>query len=784
MMQQIYQQEQSPSQESQGQQMVLCPVRVVYETQMLVQPGEQMQPNQTILINPQNPPPWIQNRPVQNQVYYVQQMPTNYMQTTQQHIDPNQLYIQNFAYQNIQPMYVQNPQEQIRPMQMVPSNVVHSIQNNMSSNLQNQRIVSNPPQMPQNMNTVQNIQNQNIPTHRQITPNQITHINELINNIRPQETNGQNVYRQPTPQIMHQDQKVQLHQTFTMVPNNMQTMHRLPQGYEQSIGNIRPKAQQNIANMQLIHQNTVSPNVQETRKVVTTVNKGNQHHIPTVPVKAPQNFRPIQPRTNQIRNSGPNLISVQSTNSMIQHTIPNTISINNVPRKILPNNVPISSSISISSNGKIEGNNIPMNRKRKSESPDEVHKKISINNHTDNPIIIKRIENVSNNVNCSDVGVNTSPIHKPDGRIIMNSLQITPLRPSNDKNTKIKEELAKPVRTNIPILEPQNVSGNNTVIPNVSVNNTVIPNSLPILPTEKDKLVRNTVYTQARGRVLNDKEICFENKKVNELENKQAIPSASKDIDQNQPIQMETNEIQKTTEVVNDSKIKKLDYKIIKEETKLNKTQSHSTTTDKLKEENKIDKIQLNSCNTDIKLKEESKPNKIEPNSTTTEIKLKEDRNYVLTHVLDGYVIQESNIAFPIRKPLKEKCLQNNTEEMDLKKEVKEEKETAIRNNSKILDISHLQIKEIEKMNADMDSERKNEDKENPFTNLKLSIVKSWTTDQLATHLNEYAWNETVSVLQEHELDGESLFLVSRGQLVTIGVSEEHADIICEFVKS
>lgn len=602
-----------------------------------------MQPNQTILINPQNPPPWIQNRPVQNQVYYVQHMPTNYVQTTQQHIDPNQLYIQNFAYQNIQPMYVQNPHEQIRPMQMVPSNVVHNIQNNMNSNLQNQRMISNAPQMPQNMTTVQHVQNQNIPTHRQITPSQITHINELVNNIRPQETNGQNIYRQPAPQIMHQDQKFQLHQTFTMVPNNMQTMHRLPQGYEQSIGNIRPMAQQNIANIQPIHQNTVSPNVQETRKIVTTVNKGNQHHIPTVPVKAPQNFRPIQPRTNQIRTSGPNVISVQTTNSMIQHTMPNTISINNVPRKILPNNVPISNSISISSNGKIEGNNIPMNRKRKSESPDEVHKKISINNHTDNPIIIKRIENVSNNVNCSDVGVNTSPIHRPDGRMIMNSLQITPLRPPNDKNTKIKEELAKPVRTNISILETHNVSGNS--------NKTVIANSLPLLPTEKDKLVRNTVYTQARGRVLNDKEICFESKKINELENKQAIPSASKDVNQNQPIKMETNEIQKTTEVVNDSKIKKLDSKIIKEETKLNKIQSNSTTTDNyLKEESKVDKNQCNSSNTDIKFKEISKPNKIEPNSTTTEIKLKEDRNFVLTHVLDGYVIQESNIAFPVSK--------------------------------------------------------------------------------------------------------------------------------------
>lgn len=63
---------------------------------------------------------------------------------------------------------------------------------------------------------------------------------------------------------------------------------------------------------------------------------------------------------------------------------------------------------------------------------------------------------------------------------------------------------------------------------------------------------------------------------------------------------------------------------------------------------------------------------------------------------------------------------------MDLKKEVKEEKETAIRNNSKILDISHLQIKEIEKMNNDVGSERKNEDKGNcciSFDYFLLSVL-------------------------------------------------------------
>lgn len=68
-------------------------------------------------------------------------------------------------------------------------------------------------------------------------------------------------------------------------------------------------------------------------------------------------------------------------------------------------------------------------------------------------------------------------------------------------------------------------------------------------------------------------------------------------------------------------------------------------------------------------------------------------------------------ILFQIRKPLKEKTLQINISEPGIKKEVKEEKETDIRNNSKILDISHLQIKEIENMDATDDDKDKVFDK-------------------------------------------------------------------------
>lgn len=580
-----------------------------------------MQPNQTILINPQNPPPWIQNRPVQNQVLYVQHMPTNYMQPPQQHIDPNQLYLQNFAYQNIQPMFVQSPQDQMRPMQMVPPNVVHNIQGNINPNLQNQRILTNTPTLPQTINAVPN---QNIHTQRPVVPNQIAHINELVNNIRPQDNNniGPNTYRQPGPQIMQQEQKIQVQPTITMVPNNIQNMPRFSSPYDQS-NQVRPIAQQNIANIQPTHQNTMQ-NVQEVRKAPSTANKGIQH-MPTVSVKGPQSFRPIQPRTNQIRASGPNIISVQPSSSTISQNTPNTISINSGPRKIIPNNVPTTNSISISSNGKIEGNNIPLSRKRKSESPDDLHRKIS-NNPSENPIIIKRIENVSN-VSCTDVGVNTSPIHKPDGRIIINNMQITPLRQSHDPNTKIKEELAKPIR-NMPILETQNI---------VRSANVATPNSLPMLPTEKDKLVRNTVFTQARGRVLTDKEVSTEVRNINEIDNKQPIPSALTVKEQNPEIKPETKQLKEAKEI---KEIK--ETKAIKETKEIKETKQKET-------EKEVKDRKLENLDSKI-LKEEKKPSITQSNTKTPDIKLKDDRNFVLTHVLDGYVIQESNVAFPVSK--------------------------------------------------------------------------------------------------------------------------------------
>nr|XP_034838527.1 titin-like isoform X2 [Maniola hyperantus] len=838
MQQPVYQQEQQGSQD-QGQ-MVLCPVRLVYETQMLVQPGDQIQPNQTILINHQNTPPWIQNRQVQNQVIYVQHVPTNYIPSHQQHIDQNQLYIQNYGYQNVPQMFVQNPQEQIRPLQMMPNMVqnMQTLPTNISA-IQNQRMVSNVAPMQQQVNIV-NTQNQNM--NRLIAPNQINP-NELIN--KPQEITQQ-VYRHQMPQTVQQEQRFPVQQTVAMVPNNAQNIQRVPQTFEPNVSQIRPM-QQNIApniapNIQQAYPNTIF-NVDESRKVNATVNKGtnpmNHNVVHTTPAakSLPQTYRPIQPRTHQVRNTGPNLLPMQpSTSIQAQHTMPNIISMNNVPRKIMP--VPVTNVNTTLSNVKIEGNNFLFNRKRKSESPDEVHKKVSNNNQTEAPTVIKQIQNESYTMNTSaDVGVNTSPIHRPSGRITINNMQITPLNP-NAPNSKLIEELAKPIRNNtrsIQVPEAQNVVRNMVNIVPENVTETV--------PTEKEKLVRNTVYVQARGRILTDKDtIIPEPPKIEAVvkppEPNITLPTVKPKIETivNHPEPKVTKietivnhpepKVTKIETIVNhpEPKVTKIETIVhhpepyismpllnekqpeksqekIKEKPEIKKEiallmsasvkmpvkveDSKNKVKVEVKQEKKSDITQMEPPKEVVKVKTETKPDvRVKEESLEAVKEVKEDRGYILTHVLGGFVIQESNIAFPIRKPLKEKTLFNNTEESKREnRDMKRDREF-VKDNSKILDISHLNIQECENMEAEADDSKTIGEKDNPFRLLKPSEVRTWTAEQLATHLVQYNWTETVSVLQDHELDGESLLLVSKAQLVTIGVKEDHAEIICEFVKS
>lgn len=71
----------------------------------------------------------------------------------------------------------------------------------------------------------------------------------------------------------------------------------------------------------------------------------------------------------------------------------------------------------------------------------------------------------------------------------------------------------------------------------------------------------------------------------------------------------------------------------------------------------------------------------------------------------------------------------------------------------------------------------------NPFRRLQHSLVKTWTTADLSNHLLNFGWTDAASILSDNEIDGESLFMVSKSQLILIGIEEDQADCIEEFLQ-
>lgn len=618
--------------------------------------------------------------------------------------------------------------------------------------IQSPRMLTNvAPIQQQQVNIVNtaNTQNQNnVNISRMITPSQVN-----TTDMNKAQEVPQNVFRHQMPQTV-QEPRFQIQPTITMVPNNntnmVQSIQRVPQTFDPNVTQIRP-VQQNIApSIQQAYPNTIF-NVDDSRKT-NTANKGTNaanynvvNHIAAAK-SIPQNYRPIQPRTAQVRTSAPNLLPMQPAPTIqAQHNMPNIISMNNVPRKVMPNTIPVAN-VNTQANIKVEGNNFQFNRKRKSESPDEVHKKVT-NNQTEAPIR-KPTQNETFNVNTNtsaDVGVNTSPIHRPSGRITINNMQITPLNP-NIPNSRLIEELAKPVRnTNAQVLEAQNVTRNISAVPD---------NAAETTTNEKEKLVRNTVFVQARGRILTDKDTVPEVPKieppisnpvpnttlqavkpkietvVTNTESSIALPNVKPKIEptvhkevsspkvpaQNiaavkvnlpaktetvtipqpnisQPALNESQIVTKHVSITEKSEIIKKENNAVKNlsnEDNKRKTSSEKTMVDEIKKikpntvKPTIDediKINMNSVKTPVKIEESKSKVKLEIKQETssktlmeppkklpkedftikTETKpdvkvkeeipdAKEEKGYILTHVLGGFVIQESNIAFPVSK--------------------------------------------------------------------------------------------------------------------------------------
>ncbi|XP_013136683.1 PREDICTED: abnormal long morphology protein 1-like [Papilio polytes] len=849
-MQQPIYQDQQGGQQGAGQQMLLCPVRLVYETQILVQPGEQIQPNQTIFINPHNPPPWIQNRP-QNNVMYVQQMaPNNFMPQIQQQPAQNPIYIHQ-NYNNLQQMIPQQIISQAQHKEVRTANVqmANMLQRNPAQQLQ-------PTANPYNTsapNEAQNTATTNfgvIPANymqNQITQNQINFIptnanKQIIQNVqtpRPAVTTTnvmnfqrnieiqQNIPRTVVQQTFQHESNIQtsLPQSITMVPiQPTQPPQRTNDTHDQST-QIRPM-QTLVANKPTIPPTvtTISNSTHEriVKKIAAVTPKGNitvNTLVNTVPKNVSSySYRPIQPRPQQQRNIVPNIIP---TNTQAQ--------IKGPPKMQQPVTYNANPLTYLMTSNYTNTEQSMFNRKRKSESPDEVQKKmVSQIPQKGSPVAV--VSSVQTNT-VNSIGVNTMPMQKTH-KMPANITRI----PNMIRNEETIKEIQQRVET-------QMVKDTSS-------------------QSETEKLLRNTVFTQARNRVLADKQemISTNTIKVETITSEIKTESILKKELEKEPVKIaeenkrdlvkkeEENKIElikKEEESKKDltNKEEEIKKEIVKKEEEIRKEiikKEEEIRKDLIKKEEEIRKdiikkeeairkdlfkkveesknvlVQKKEDKKELITKEEENKKDAPENETTKSVVVQKeekigkdpsntlkpnireinvlgnrqsnDKNsFVLTHVLDGYVIQESNIAFPIRRPLKEKTLLPNTNTVSVDK--KESKEVKTETSTKIINLSNLNLNDVEEKKRVAEGEENKEctesdsKKDNPFAVLKTETVKSWTVKELTEHLVKYEWDETVTVLLEHEIDGESLYLVSKNQLVSIGISEEHADIICDFVK-
>ncbi|XP_048002264.1 polyhomeotic-proximal chromatin protein-like isoform X2 [Leguminivora glycinivorella] len=909
-------------QPQQQQQVMLCPVRLIYETQILVQPGEQIQPNQTLFINPQNPPPWIQNqvRP-QNQVIYMQQMPGNMMPSVPQHMDQNQMYLQNLQGYYPQQMIQMDPRQMQNVVQMMPNIGQITGQNvNLGQNVINvgQNVSNMPPNV---LNTGQNVMT----------------MSNVVQNVQKPANSGVNIAQNQNnmPSIVSNDRVYNSSMPNTMPMANQNTMTNATQIQDRT-GNMN----QNLVNMQKVAelQGMRQQNLRQPQVTVSPMQ--NVKYAPN-----PVDIRPVAPQNvGDIRVNSPRPMTITSNipnNVMQANALNKKVPIPNKPNPVMTNQIrhynqnyyrhiqpkpmsvtPMQNQYMPSGSQTITGPRPPQslnefNRKRKSESPDETKKKVpnmgnqTVMLETANgttisyvPTPVRDFKLVSRNVETASTGTQANiakekplvvdmkvlpPIKdnaqiesdklvrntvftqaaqalnrpllrtepqpmQPDVVIRIEKLHSptkTPTEPMTFVTSEAKSEPAKP-ETSKPNTEIVKIE---TAKANAELAKLETPKpSMELLKIETPVHAITGVNSRFREPLLLDKPVPSSipfalSASLNEPKpsnNKPLQPQPSKPevqiktetkassefematsrTEPKTPKQRtETPKIETITKPEKGTETPKIENTTKRKEVKASKVKKEDTTKSKLniKDEKTSEPIKPEA---ETKIKEEAKDVKEEKRKFTvtsindfkgSELQIangsvrKEDTDhYILTHVLDGYVIQESNTAFPIRKPLKEKIIYQNADlSMEPKKEESYKHRTEdgklIKDNSKILSISDLNLNEDEVIESETEikdvktkeetdisedaqtpkaEEKCDGDSEQPFANVTPSTIKSWTVDQLASHLSKYNWAETISVLSEHEIDGESLFLVNKQQLMHIGVSETHADVICEFIKN
>ncbi|XP_063370641.1 uncharacterized protein LOC134658965 [Cydia amplana] len=892
----------------QQQQVMLCPVRLIYETQILVQPGEQIQPNQTLFINPQNPPPWIQNqvRP-QNQVIYMQQMPGNMMPSVPQHMDQNQMYLQNLQGYYPQQMIQMDHRQMSNVVQMMPNIGQITGQNvNMGQNVINvgqnvSNIAPNVINTGQNVMPISDVQNVQKPANVGVNIAQNQNMASIVSNDRVYNSNMPN-----TIPMANQNTMTNVTQTQDRTGNMNQNLVNM-----QKVAELQGMRQQNVRQPQV----TVSP-MQNVKYAPNTVDfrqnaPQNVGHIRAVNSPRPMSTTSNIPNNVMQANALNKKVAIPSNpmppvvtspvRHYFRHPQPKLINIAPMQNQYVP-----SGTQTINRPRPNQSIN-EVNRKRKSESPDETKRKIPNNQfvsvETANgttisyiPTPVRDFKLVSRNVETASTGTQAN-IAKENPQVV--DMKVIP--PTKDNTliesdklvrntvfTQAAQALNRPlIRTEPQPVQPDVViriekmhsptkirptepmkfvtSEGNTeqVKPETSKPNTEIVNiettksnaELPKMETSrpniellkleptrpvKEPLVIDTSAPNSIPFVLSasiDEQKLNTNKssqpskleiqlKIESRANAESLEMAtSKTPEFKTPKQStETPKIETITKPEQQTGTPKIETVTKRKEvTKPGKVKKEETPKSKtnIKEVKTVEatKSEVESKSAKIETKEVKDVNRKFTVTSINDFKgselqiangsvRKEDTDhYILTHVLDGYVIQESNTAFPIRKPLKEKIIYQNA---DLSLEPKREETykhrtedgKLIKDNSKILSISDLNLNEDEAIESEAETvkskeesekseddktkseEKCDEDSDQPFANLTPSTIKSWTVDQLASHLSKFNWAETISVLSEHEIDGESLFLVNKQQLVQIGVSETHADAICEFVKT
>ena len=680
----------------------------------------------------------MQNRPAPNPVVYVQQLPNNMIQPVQPQMDQNQLYLQqNFAnFQLQQHMLAQNHQE-IRPGMQLANIVPNMVQNVQQSIQANERNINQNPNTGQMQQNAQNMIQSQMTVARQV-PNQgnqtVEVQRQMFMNVRPQMGQQMNISRPvmslnqlQNMQAMANMQNLQIQQANagqTFVQNIGQ---RLPQ----NVNTVRPQIMpSNVMNIQNV--NSKPPPSQDANKAM---NSAAGSPVPSVRNFAQNyNCRPIQPRRRFVDNNAnvpkmqPQNVPVQQSQNVLaqqqqnvpaqqQQNIPAQQQQNipaqqqqNVPAQQpqqpqQPQHTPVqtpptqqphqynqekANSHQIVTNMATNTapltlqsylNNPNVSRKRKSESPDEIQNKMAAP-PTTQPIY-KNQQGIVITKLCNEIGTNTSPVHKPSLKVPNTSHQ------------------AFQINANTPMVIVENAEQNKqdvNQIKNVTETRTVMTPA----PSESDKLIRNTVYTQARGRLLQDKisdnipQQAVETKAPESVQNTTeiktnieaqtdndtemtevptdkvitvtvqsemgaSVPKAPANTIESRIMQILENMPKrkfnptdnehagvkniKTPEKkpVDDKNIETPEIKaaVIKTEEDSNKIKVENVKTN----ESDVSKTITEAQDVKMEVKEQTSEVKDEKVEVTEKIVTKQD---ILTHVVDGYVIQESNFAFPV----------------------------------------------------------------------------------------------------------------------------------------